>query len=94
MDTQDNLPKEYMQGFNNGYVFSKEFPDFSEAVVDQNMELAREDKNQHLTSKSGIIHGIQQANKKRELDILNDEKVEIDLIDRQREKGKDIEYDL
>lgn len=91
MTEKDKLPTEYLEGFNNGYRFSKEFPD-STLIFTQNIPIqSNEDSN--LTSSLGMHHGFGQGLKELELDNNAIHKTEIENIDRIRGNGFSYEND-
>jgi hypothetical protein len=64
-ETEDKLPKEYLEGFNIGYTFSKSFPDSINQLLKQNNLSIPENE---LSQTSGIIHGINQYVKEQEME--------------------------
>lgn len=87
MTEKHHLPKDYIEGFNNGYRFSIEFPEstlnFAQSITIQSNE------DSSLTSSLGMFHGFGQGLK--ELKLNNDaiHKSELENIDRIRRIGID-----
>lgn len=64
-EIENKLPKEYLEGFNNGYLFSKKFPDVAQTINEQNKS------TNELSPVNGILGGIEQGLKEGR-ELVND----------------------
>ena len=91
-DLELTPPEQYLKGFNNGYSFSKSFPDAGQQVLDIYSSQTNPPVENDLSSVLGMIHGINQHKIELERELAN--KGLDDIKNLRNQQGEDKEYDI
>lgn len=85
-------PEQYLKGFNNGYSFSKTYPDAGQQVLDIFSSQTNLSSENDFTSVTGMIDGINQHKIEQERELIN-ESLE-DIKDLRNQQGEEKSPDL
>jgi hypothetical protein len=81
-EIENKLPKEYLDGFNNGYLFSKNFPEVAQSINDQTKY------TDELSPVNGMLGGIEQGLKDGR-ELVNDRLNQLEDIENKSKKDRD-----